>query len=88
MDGDPRYKMFRNFMVNELEITREDIKKWTKEAVEAEVRRIVPQTNIEEVVRNAAVREIASARGQYIREIIAKELMNKISINVKQEGQS
>ena len=28
-----KYKMFKNFMYNELDITKEDIKNWTKEAV-------------------------------------------------------
>jgi len=42
--SDNKYKIFRNFMVNELGITREDIKEWTmqaiKETVEKELRGI------------------------------------------------
>jgi len=40
--SDNKYKLFRNYMVNELGISREDIKEWTmqavKETVEKELR--------------------------------------------------
>jgi hypothetical protein len=35
--SDNKYKLFRNFMVNELGISREDIKEWTMQAVKETV---------------------------------------------------
>ncbi len=41
MDGDSRYRLFRNFMVNELSITRADIVQWVHEAIAAHIDRLV-----------------------------------------------
>lgn len=38
---DDRYKIFRNFMVNELKITKDDIVAWTEAAIEQIVNRMV-----------------------------------------------
>ena len=43
-----KYKMFRNFMVNELGITRQDIEAWTKQAVANEISKIIGQINVSE----------------------------------------
>jgi hypothetical protein len=51
-----RYKMFRNFMANELGITREDIKLWSQEAVKEQAGKLAGQTDIEGIVR-ACVRD-------------------------------
>ncbi len=40
MEND-KYKMFKNFLHNELEISREDIRDWIKDAVKDEVKRLV-----------------------------------------------
>lgn len=48
-----KYKMFRNFMTNELGISRADIEGWTKEATALEVQRKLNQLNFGEMVSNA-----------------------------------
>ena len=53
---DDRYTMFRNFMTNELKVTRDDIEVWTKEAVRQEVQKLVGQIPIEKLA-TAAVRD-------------------------------
>jgi len=40
-DSGNRYKMFRNFMVNELGLRREDLEEWAKESVAEEVRKFI-----------------------------------------------
>ena len=42
--ADDKYKMFRNFMFNELGITTEDIRDWIQEAVQEEAHRLVMKT--------------------------------------------
>jgi hypothetical protein len=42
--------MFRNFMTNELGITREDIKLWTQEAIKESVDKLVGQIDVEGIV--------------------------------------
>ena len=36
-----KYKMFKNFMHNELQITKEDIIEWIREAIQEEVKNVV-----------------------------------------------
>jgi len=55
-----KWKLFRNFMFNELGISKEDIKRWTKEAVyeiannyvEHQFSPEIPKEIIERVVKN------------------------------------
>ncbi len=60
---DDKYKQFRNFMTNELGITRNDIEAWTKEAVATEVLKKFGQMNIEEMLTRAINKEITSKLG-------------------------
>lgn len=73
-----KYKMFRNFMVNELSITREDIKTWTKEAVAEEVLKIVGQIDIEGIIRITA-----KSNDHEIKRMIAREVADSISKGIK-----
>jgi len=43
MDSRDKWKMFKNFLHNELGITCEDIREWIKESVREEARRLVAQ---------------------------------------------
>lgn len=56
--SDNRYKMFRNFMTNELQLTKSDIEDWTKEAVEETVRNILSQYNVESMIEHIIKRII------------------------------
>ena len=44
MAANEKYKMFKQFMHNELGITREDIREWVKEAVRDEARKMIAKT--------------------------------------------
>lgn len=50
-----KYSMFRNFMINELEITKEDIRQWIKDSIEEEAKKIVENSfgkcNPEEIIK-------------------------------------
>ena len=56
--SDNKYKLFRNFMVNELGISREDIKEWTKEAVKETAEKILKGMDVESIISSAARRMI------------------------------
>ncbi|MGE5861243.1 MAG: hypothetical protein ACM34J_11855 [Ignavibacteria bacterium] len=43
MEND-KWKMFKNFMLNELEISKEDIRNWIKEAVSEQTELLIKQT--------------------------------------------
>lgn len=47
-----KYKLFRNFMANELGITKEEIERWTKEAVANEIKNKLGQLNFEGIVHS------------------------------------
>ncbi len=85
-DSTNKYKMFRNFMVNELGIGRDDLKAWTQEAIKGEVEKLVGQLNVAGMVDNAIRQAI---RGPYhqgmsdqllkiVREAIAAEIAGRI----------
>ena len=38
-----KYKMFKNFMMNELQITKEDIKEWIYESIKEGSKKVVKQ---------------------------------------------
>ena len=52
-----KYKMFKNFMHNELGISKEDIREWVRESIKEEVKNVVEQAhgkcNIEGEIRKA-----------------------------------
>lgn len=89
-----KYKEFRNFMCNELGITRHDIEAWTKEAVSTEVHKLVTGQPLQKLAEDAvksAVRQVVVG-SQYtgptaeMRKLIEKtlmaELVGKISVTV------
>jgi hypothetical protein len=90
--SDNKYKIFRNFMVNELGISREDIKEWTmqavKETVEKELRGLhlkdiaesVTRKQLESVYNYSHQKEVISGA---IGDVIRKTL--DISIRLKRE---
>jgi hypothetical protein len=86
-----KYKIFRNFMTNELGITRDDIEAWTKEAVSTQVRKLVGQINIEKEVKTSIDTSVRQAiftssyrntltheAERMVRQAIASELAGRI----------
>lgn len=63
MIEDSRYKIFRNFMANELKITKEDIVVWTEAAIEAIVERMIAtgKLNVQAALDRAVDRAVRSA---------------------------
>jgi hypothetical protein len=56
--SDNKYKLFRNYMVNELGISRDDIKEWTMEAIKESVEKILRGYNVKDRVEYIADRVV------------------------------
>lgn len=89
MNGDSKYRLFRNFMVNELDVTRDDIERWTKEACAAQAEKIMANVDVEGIVTR-----VVRARVDYfivdthggrngLRDMVAAELAARIQLVVQ-----
>ncbi|MCC7112136.1 MAG: hypothetical protein IT382_22775 [Deltaproteobacteria bacterium] len=79
-----KYRDFRNYMVNELGVTKEDIRQWTVDAIAEQVKGIVGQINIEKIV-DRAVCDVIRERAPYrtVEQAVATVLATRIAISVK-----
>jgi hypothetical protein len=87
---DDKWVMFRNYMTNELGITKEDIRTWIKDIIHDEVKNVVQQAygrvNIESEIKNEIYSSGFYHRPDFKNEIkamVAKELANRIEIYTK-----
>ena len=87
-----KYNMFKNFLHNELGISREDIREWIKEAVADEARKIIKKTFDDFDVQSEARREmrnmISSRYSEVYKDIIegaVKVMLSEFTITVKQK---
>jgi hypothetical protein len=91
--GDSRYKTFRNYMVNELGITRADIEEWTQKAVAIKVEKIVGQINMEKLVQNKVAELVKITVFEYgqisksFKEIVKEILLSDFNISIVKKEQ-
>jgi len=78
--SDKRYTLFRNYMANELGITRDDIKAWTMEAVAIEAKRVMAQVNIAELVAKNSV--LSSQEKESVKRLIADQVAKAIVVTL------
>ena len=84
-----KWVMFRNYMANELGITKEDVREWIMDAVHQEVEQVVKNAyrscNLEKFIKN----EIYDCTGwgknfkDVIRQEVGKQLAERITIQIK-----
>lgn len=83
-----KWAMFKNYMHNELGITKEDIREWINESVAIEARKIVDEsfkrTNPETMIRNAVLDRDFFGEGfnQKVIHEVSKILSERILISV------
>ena len=79
-----KWSMFRNYMHNELGITKEDIREWIQEAVEIEARKMVDESFSKFSINDRISREIDKHIGQFsdygLRQQISNELVKRLKI--------
>jgi hypothetical protein len=87
--SDNKYKIFRNFMVNELGISREDIREWTmqavRETVEKELRGIEVGKMAYDILRNS-MRDSHSYGGlqrEAVSEALHKTIAERLEISIR-----
>lgn len=81
--SDDKWLMFKNYMHNELGITKDDIRAWIKEAAAEQAQRLVEQEfgtfNIKDKITEIATREFNSRysdiRSELVREIARKLIL-------------
>lgn len=89
-----KYKEFRNLMFNELGITKDDVRQWTKEAVMEAAERRVRSIDVEKLCRDRLSDEVRSVvRPRYgeptravqdeIRKAVAQTLAERLTISTK-----
>lgn len=83
-----KYTLFKNFMHNELEITKDDIKKWTQEAVKQVAENYVEhqlneKTLIDKIIREAVHKPIYGGFVTDIKKEVSKYIQSKIELKVK-----
>lgn len=86
-----KWQMFKNFMHNELGISKEDIREWIDEAIKEQARLIVEQTfkktDIQEVIERAIYNSNWSGRRETfvedVRNRAAKLLADRLTISTK-----
>ncbi len=85
-ESNSKYKAFRNFLYNDLGITREDIKEWTKEAIQETVTKIVGQMNVAGIIRDKIGYELkyVGIRDEILRQV-ATEMAKELTITVQKK---
>lgn len=85
-----KYTMFKNFMCNELDISKEDIRNWVGEAVKNEVEKLVKNAynnfNVVNVVKDVMFKdEFFSGKhlNEQIKKEVVKQLLEKFDIDIK-----
>lgn len=87
-----KYREFRNFMVNELGITRDDIEAWTKEAVAVQVGKLVGQMNLDAIAKREIEIRVREALGIQpyskdsltVSRALTEAFKNRITISIKE----
>ena len=86
-DEKQKYKHFRNFMVNELGITKADIEAWTKEAVADRVEKIVKGMNFDKMARDQVHRIVTTGHALRLERVAAKviadSIVGKVEVRLK-----
>ncbi len=75
-----RYAMFKNYMNNELGITKKDIEDWTKESVRQVAENYVEKRMTPNIITNAMSKSFDFNRN--IKRLISDHIMEKINISI------
>lgn len=76
-----KWSLFKNYLHNELGITKEDIREWLEEAVQEEARKLIADSFKSYDIRDridAAIKEFYGWGEKPLKTEIARELANRI----------
>lgn len=84
------WSVFKNYMHNELQISKEDIKQWLYEAVKAEARQTIYNSrNMDRILkevfvqRKSGVTKFTEPMNQLVKEAVTDMLKDRIVIGIK-----
>jgi hypothetical protein len=92
MKSDDKWLLFKNYLHNELGITKEDIRMWVVEAVKEEAKRLVDNEfnsfNVHSVIKNILTGDKYNSTGwgklrEDISNTISKDIINSLEISIK-----
>ena len=89
MTKDDKYGLFRQFMFNELQITKEDIRTWIKEAVEQQVEKMLHKTFGDFEPNERAAKLIADYitnnwwSNDKLRQAVASQIVSKLKVTIE-----
>lgn len=89
MTKDDKYGLFRQFMFNELQITKEDIRTWIKEAVEQQVEKMLHKTFGDFEPNERAAKLIADFisknwwANDKLKQAVAGQIVNRIKVSIE-----
>ena len=86
-----KWKMFKNYMHNELGITKEDVRMWIEEAVKEQARALIAQEHkafdVTNIVKGIVTEKKAFGDPHLIQDIkseVAKQLFNHLTLSLKE----
>jgi serine protease inhibitor len=88
-----KWNMFKNYMHNELGITKEDIRNWIQETIQKEIKLLVNNSydnfNLNTLIKNEIYSHDMWSDKKYlkkdIKEYIAKELIKNVELTIKEK---
>jgi len=91
-----KYKMFKNYMHNELGISRDDINQWVRDTIKETINNFFSKWNMKEYVLKIAERQIKEgfARGResdYVKSVrmeVANIIAAKIEMSINEANQN
>ena len=84
-----KYKLFRNFMVNELGISREDIKEWALDAVKETVEKVFRGFDLDELICKSIKEQTWRLFDRTdVNNAVAKTLLREFDIIVREKPKS
>ena len=84
-----KYEAFRQYMFNELQVSKEDIRDWIKEAVEQQVEKMLYKTFGDFEPNERAAKLIADYIGKNwwandkLKQAVASQIVNRIKVNIE-----
>lgn len=86
-----KWVLFKNYMHNELGITKEDIREWINDAIREEVKNVVANAygkcSIEDMIRKEIKESSLWSKSTFSKEVIAecaKQLAQKIELKINE----
>lgn len=77
-----RYKMFLNYLHNDLGISRSDVKEWSQQAIKSAAEKMVGQIDVRGIAQKA-VTNLVSSEVREIRAELAREIAKNISLSIR-----